>query len=71
MDRVTDVEDRPVVAEVLGKAWTGSLGLADANYRIEWTNSQVLLYSTGSCSLYAEINHNGKDYKKECIYLHN
>ena len=65
MDWVTDVEDRPVIALVLGKAWTRSLGLADANYHIEWINSQVLLYS-----LYAEINHNGEDYKKECIYLH-
>ena len=30
--------------------------------RIEWINNKVLLYSTGNCILYPEINHNGKEY---------
>ena len=35
---------------------------------LEWINTKVLLYSTGSYSQYPEINHNGKEYKKRmCI----
>ena len=33
---------------------------------IEWINSKVLLYSTKNYIQY-EINHNGKEYKKECV----
>ena len=49
----------------LGAGWTGSLGLADANYYIyvEWIN-KVLLYSTGNYIQYPMINHNGKEYEK-------
>ena len=35
---------------------------------IEWINNKVLLYSTGSSIQYPEINHNGKEPKKECMY---
>ena len=38
---------------------------------IEWINNKVLLYSTGNYIQYSEINHNGKEYKKECIYMYN
>ena len=38
---------------------------------IEWISNKVLLYSTGNYIQYPEIKHNGKDYAKECIYLHN
>ena len=31
-DRLTDIENRLVVAKGLGEAWIGNLGLADANY---------------------------------------
>ena len=35
-----------------------------------WINNRVLLYSTGSCIQYPLINHNGKEYEKECcIYM--
>ena len=27
------------------------------------------VYSTGNYIRYPEINHNGKEYKKECIYI--
>ena len=37
---------------------------------IEWIN-KVLLYSTGNYILYPGINHNGKEYKKECMYVYN
>ena len=36
--------------------------------RIGWINNKVLLYSTGNYTQYPVINHNGKEYEKECIY---
>ena len=33
----------------------------------EWINNKVLLYSTGNCIQYTVINHNGKEYEKECV----
>ena len=38
---------------------------------IEWINDKVLLYSTGNYIQYPMINHNGKEYKKECMYMYN
>ena len=35
---------------------------------IEWIN-KVLLYSTGKCVQHLVINHNGKEYEKECVYI--
>ena len=32
-------------------------------------NHKVLLYSTGNCIQYPVINHNGKEYEKESIYV--
>ena len=37
---------------------------------IEWINNKVLLYSTGNYSQYPVINHNGKEYEKECVYIY-
>ena len=34
-------------------------------------NSEVLLYSTGNSFQYPVINHNGKEYKKQCLYMYN
>ena len=34
---------------------------------LEWMNNKDLLCSTGNHIQYPEINHNGKEYKKECI----
>ena len=36
---------------------------------IEWINNKILLYSTGSYIQYPVINHNGKEYEKECIFV--
>ena len=36
---------------------------------IEWINNKVLLCSTGNYIQYPVINHNGKEYEKECITL--
>ena len=37
----------------------------------EWINNKVLLYSTGNYIQYPMINHNGKEYEKECICMYN
>ena len=37
---------------------------------IEWINNKVLLYSTGNYIQYPVINHNGKEYEKECVYMY-
>ena len=37
---------------------------------IEWTNSNILLYSTGKYIQYPVINHNKKEYKEEYIYIY-
>ena len=36
---------------------------------IQWINNEVLLSSTGNYTQCLGINHNGKEYKKECIYV--
>ena len=38
---------------------------------IEWVDNKVLLYSTRNYSQCPRINHNGKEYKKECIWMYN
>ena len=47
--------------------WGQQMKLLD----IEWINNKVLLYSTGDYIQYPRINHNGTEYKKECIYVYN
>ena len=37
---------------------------------LEWINNKVLLYSTENYTQYSMINHNGKEYKKECVYIY-
>ena len=61
------------IIQLMVGGWTGSLELADANYYkyIAWINNKVVLYSTGSSIQYPVINHNGKEYDKECIYMYN
>ena len=55
----------------MGKAWSGTLGLADANYYIyRMDKHKVLLHSTGNYIQYPVRNHNGKEYEKECIYVY-
>ena len=52
-----------------GKGRTGNLGLADVTSYIEWIKNKVLLYSRVNYIQYAVISHNGKEYKKECLYV--
>ena len=35
-----------------------------------WINNKVLLYKTGNYIQYPEINHSGKEYEKEHIYIY-
>ena len=41
-----------------------SFGLADTT-----VCNKVLLYSIGNCIQYFVINHNGKEYEKEWVYI--
>ena len=38
---------------------------------LEWINNKVLMYSTGNYTQYPVVNHNGKEYKKERLYVYN
>ena len=71
-NRLTDIESKHVVVMSEGRVgdrWIGSLGLADANYYIEWINIKILLCTTGNYIQYPVINHDGREYEKECIYI--
>ena len=37
---------------------------------IGWINSKALWYSTGDYIQYPVINHNGKEYEKECMCIY-
>ena len=38
---------------------------------IKWINNEVLLYCKGNCIQSPGIDHNGKEYKKECMWVYN
>ena len=68
-NKLTDVENRLVVAKgVGGMDWEFGVSRCKLLY-IGWINNQVLLYSTGNCIQYPVINHNGKEYEKEYMYV--
>ena len=48
--------------------WEFGISRCKLLYR-EWKNNKVLLYSTGNYIQYSVINHNGKEYEKEYIYM--
>ena len=54
----------------VGKEWEFEISRHKLLY-IGWINNKVLLYSTGNYIRYPVINHNGKEYGKECIYVYN
>ena len=51
-----------------GKYWESGISRCKLLYT-GWINIKVLLYSTGNYIQYPVINHNGKKYKKECVYV--
>ena len=69
-----DIENRLVVAkgEGVGGGTEQEVGVSRCKLLyVEWINNNVLLYSTENYMQYPMINHNGKEYKKECIYMYN
>ena len=53
-----------------GMDWEFGISRYKLSY-VEWINNKVLLYSTGNHIQYPVINHNGKEYEKECMYMYN
>ena len=51
-----------------GKCWEFETSICKLPY-IGWINNKVLLYSTGKYIQNPEINHNGKEYRKEYIHI--
>ena len=51
-----------------GLNWEFGISRCKLVYRKQ-INSKVLLYSTGNYIQYPVINHNGKEYEKEHIYI--
>ena len=72
-NRFTDTENRLVVAKGRGRGGMNwEFGISRCKLLcIEWMNNKVLLYSPGNYIQYPMINHNGTEYKKECICMYN
>ena len=51
-----------------GKNWAFGTGKCKLLY-IGWMNNKVLLYSTGKYIHYPVINHTGREYEKDYIYI--
>ena len=51
-----------------GKEWEFGISRCKLLY-VEWINNKVLLYSTRNYIQYPVINHSGKEYEKEYIYV--
>ena len=69
-NRLTDLENRLVLAkgERSGRGMNWESGISRCKLlHVVWINTKVLLQSPGSYSQYPVINHNGKEYEKECI----
>ena len=74
-NRLTGTENRLVLGYQGGggaaEGWIGSLGINRCKQLyIKWIN-KALLYSTENCTQYLVINHNEKEYEKQCIYMYN
>ena len=52
-----------------GKDWEFGINRCKLVH-IGWINNEVLLYSTGNYIQYPVINHNGKEYEKECVCIY-
>ena len=56
----------------MGKGRTGEDGISICKLLYtKCINNKVLLSSTGNYTQYPVINHNGKEYEKECMYVYN
>ena len=45
------------------------MGSKESDTTEQLTNNKVLLYNTRNYIQYPVINHNGKEYEKECMYV--
>ena len=68
-----DIENGLVVAKGEGCGGGMEWEFGISRYKllyIEWINNKALLYSTGNYIQYSVINHNGKEYEKECVFIY-
>ena len=71
-NRLMNIGKRLVVAKEEGSGRGMDWEFGIIRYKllsIGWINYKVLLYSTGNYIQYPVINHNGKEYEKECICI--
>ena len=67
--KLTNLDNRLVVAKRWG--WVGGeFGISRCKLLyIEWINNTVLLSNIGNYIQYPVINHHGKEYEKEYVYI--
>ena len=71
-NRLTDIENRFVIAEGngrVGEGWIGSLGLADANYYI-WNGYKTGSYCTAQGTIFNVLLQIIMENTSESIYIH-
>ena len=56
--------------QTFGNDWELGISKCKLIY-IGWINNKFPLYSTGKYIQYPVINCNRKDFKKECMHMHN
>ena len=59
-----------MVAEGGGMDWEFGTSICKLLHT-ERINNKVILYSPGNYIQYPVINHKGKEYEKECVFMHN
>ena len=52
-----------------GEEWEVGVSRCKLSYT-GWINNKVLLYSTGNYIQDPVMNHNGKEYEKECVCIY-
>ena len=75
----TETESQTWRAYLWLPRWTGGGGGMDRELGVSrckllyigWITNKDLLYNTENYIQYPGINHNGKEYRKECIYVYN
>ena len=72
-NRLTNIENRPVAAKgergCGGMEWKCGASRCKPLYP-EWMHNQVLLHSIGNCIHYSMRTHNGEEYLKKGMHLH-
>ena len=63
------LQNFPKIISGKGKNWESVISTCKLLY-IEWINNKVLLYSERNYIQYPVINHNGKEYEIECMYMY-